>query len=519
MRLAALGNQYVTEQEPWALLESDRDRAGTILYVALRAIDSLKVLLTPFLPFSSQRLHELLGYDGVIAGPLEFRTVTEEDGSEHVVLTGDYTGWVGALGAERAPAGPGAARAAGRSSRSSIPSRWSPTSSRAWRTTRAVATRRDRLARAPRRVRASRPLLVERRIARRRDAHRHRSAPGSTPVARRSRSRTSTTASSPPSGSIRTRRRPRRQRGSDELRELLAHPKAVAVGETGLDNARGYATPDEQRRLFDEQLALADELGLPVVIHSREADADTASALAGFAGTVVLHCFSSPDLLATALERGYYVSFAGNVTYPKAGELREAAAAVPGDRILVETDSPYLSPQPVRGRRNEPAHVVHTIAALAEVRGEERPSSPRPHTPTRPPPSGFRDVARPKKALGQHFLVDENILGVIGRLAALEPEDVVLEVGPGSACSRAISPTGSRPSTRSSSTARSRSPFAQALDGRDNVHLLFGDALRLDLSSLEPRPTKLVANLPYNIATPLRRREPRRDPRRSSAGA
>ena len=156
----------------------------------------------------------------------------------------------------------------------------------------------------------------------------------------------------------------------DELRDLLAEPKAVAVGETGLDYFHHYATPAEQRRLFDAQLALADELRLPVVIHTREADADTAAALAGFAGTVVLHCFSSPGLLPVALERGYYVSFAGNATYPKAPELREAAAAVPADRILVETDSPYLAPQPVRGKRNEPAYVTHTVTALAEVRGE-----------------------------------------------------------------------------------------------------------------------------------------------------
>jgi TatD DNase family protein len=156
----------------------------------------------------------------------------------------------------------------------------------------------------------------------------------------------------------------------DELRELLAHPKAVAVGETGLDNARDHATPAEQRRLFEAHLALAAELGLPVVIHSRDAAEETAAALAGFDGAVILHCFSSPGLLTPALERGYYVSFAGNSTYPKAPELREAAAVVPRDRILVETDSPYLAPQPVRGRRNEPAHVVHTIAALAEARGE-----------------------------------------------------------------------------------------------------------------------------------------------------
>jgi TatD DNase family protein len=156
----------------------------------------------------------------------------------------------------------------------------------------------------------------------------------------------------------------------DELRALLEHPKAVAVGETGLDNARQFATPAEQRRLFDAQIALADELGLPVVVHTREAEAGTAAALAGFSGAVVMHCFSSPGLLSTALDRGYYVSFAGNVTYPKAAELRDAAAAVPANRLLVETDTPYLSPQPVRGRKNEPAHVVHTIAALAEARGE-----------------------------------------------------------------------------------------------------------------------------------------------------
>jgi TatD DNase family protein len=154
-----------------------------------------------------------------------------------------------------------------------------------------------------------------------------------------------------------------------ELRDLLQHPQAVAVGETGLDNARDHATPDDQRRLFDAQLALADELGLPVVVHSRDADAETAEALAPFQGTVILHCFSSPGLLPTALERGYFVSFAGNVTYPKATDLREAAAAVPEDRLLVETDSPYLAPQPVRGRSNEPANVVHTLAALAERRG------------------------------------------------------------------------------------------------------------------------------------------------------
>ena len=156
---------------------------------------------------------------------------------------------------------------------------------------------------------------------------------------------------------------------ADELRELLSHPKAVAVGETGMDTVRRYATLDEQRRLFDTHIELAAELGLPIVIHNRAADSDVAAALEAFDGPVVLHCFSSPALMSVAVDRGYYVSFAGNVTYPKADALREAAAAVPLDRVLVETDSPYLAPQPKRGERNEPANVVHTLSALAEARG------------------------------------------------------------------------------------------------------------------------------------------------------
>jgi TatD DNase family protein len=158
--------------------------------------------------------------------------------------------------------------------------------------------------------------------------------------------------------------------GLDELRDLLSDPRAVAVGETGLDHYRDYAPHGRQLDLFERHLALAAELDKPVVVHTRDAADETAAALAGFGGAVVLHCFSSPGLLPVALERGYYVSFAGNVTYPKAEELREAARAIPRDRLLAETDSPYLSPQPRRGRPNEPANVVHTVAALAEARGE-----------------------------------------------------------------------------------------------------------------------------------------------------
>jgi TatD DNase family protein len=157
----------------------------------------------------------------------------------------------------------------------------------------------------------------------------------------------------------------------DELQELFASERAVAVGETGLDFFRERAPRDRQAALFEAQLELAGELGKAVVIHNRDADDETARALAAFAGTVVLHCFSSPGLLEPALERGYYVSFAGNVTFPKADELRAAAKRIPRERILAETDSPYLAPQPRRGRPNEPANVVHTLDALAAARGED----------------------------------------------------------------------------------------------------------------------------------------------------
>jgi TatD DNase family protein len=156
-----------------------------------------------------------------------------------------------------------------------------------------------------------------------------------------------------------------------ELRVLLRHERAVAVGEAGLDFYRDWAPRDRQRELFRAQLELAAELGKPVVVHTRDAEDEVATELEAFGGTVILHCFSSPQLLGPALERGYFVSFAGNVTFPKARDLREAATRVPPERILAETDSPYLAPQPLRGRPNEPANVVHTVAVLAEARGED----------------------------------------------------------------------------------------------------------------------------------------------------
>lgn len=156
------------------------------------------------------------------------------------------------------------------------------------------------------------------------------------------------------------------------LRQAAAHPEVVALGETGLDHHYDFAPRDVQRRLFDVHLELAAELGLPVVVHSREADADVAAALAGApAGTRgVLHCFTGGDLsFARAMERDWYVSFSGVASFRSfsaADMLRE----VPADRLLLETDAPYLAPVPFRGKRNEPAHVARVAEAVAAHLGE-----------------------------------------------------------------------------------------------------------------------------------------------------
>jgi TatD DNase family protein len=157
----------------------------------------------------------------------------------------------------------------------------------------------------------------------------------------------------------------------DGLRPLLTHPRAVAVGECGLDFYRDYAPRADQVRVFEAQIALANELGLPLAIHTRAADDDTFRMLEAARVPVVLHCFSSVDRLDEAIDRGYHCSFAGNVAYPSAGALRAAAARVPDASILAETDSPYLAPPPHRGRPNQPAHVAVTLGVLARERGVE----------------------------------------------------------------------------------------------------------------------------------------------------
>jgi TatD DNase family protein len=156
-----------------------------------------------------------------------------------------------------------------------------------------------------------------------------------------------------------------------ELRELAVHPRCRAIGETGLDDYRDYAPRADQERAFRAQIDIAHELGKPLVIHTRAAEDDTVATLAQHARglEVVLHCFSMPARLDECLEHGWWISFAGNVTYPKATDLAEAAEQVPLDRLLVETDAPYLTPQAVRKERNRPAYVVHTARFVAERRG------------------------------------------------------------------------------------------------------------------------------------------------------
>jgi TatD DNase family protein len=155
----------------------------------------------------------------------------------------------------------------------------------------------------------------------------------------------------------------------DALRPLLAHPRVVGLGECGLDYHRDHAPRGVQRDVFRRQIELANELRTPLVIHTREADADTFALLEDARCPVILHCFSSPGMLGEAVARGYRCSFAGNVTYPSAGALREAAERVPAELILAETDAPYLAPVPHRGRPNVPANVMDTLAFLAAVRG------------------------------------------------------------------------------------------------------------------------------------------------------
>jgi TatD DNase family protein len=159
--------------------------------------------------------------------------------------------------------------------------------------------------------------------------------------------------------------------GAAELSVLAQHPCCRAIGETGLDYFRDHAPRDHQKQAFAAQIELARAMDKPLIIHTRAAEDDTIEALETHAKgiTVVMHCFSMPSRLEECLENGWFISFAGNVTYPSAQDLAAAAERIPLDRLLVETDAPWLSPQSVRKERNQPANVVLTAEFIAEVRG------------------------------------------------------------------------------------------------------------------------------------------------------
>jgi TatD DNase family protein len=153
----------------------------------------------------------------------------------------------------------------------------------------------------------------------------------------------------------------------DELRTLVKHPRVVAVGEIGLDYYYDFSPRELQSEVFVEQMKIAREAGKPVIIHTRDAWADT---IARLAAPGILHCFTgAPEQALEAVELGFHLGFGGVVTFPKSDALREAARVVPENRILVETDCPYLAPVPFRGKRNEPSYLPHTVRKLADVRG------------------------------------------------------------------------------------------------------------------------------------------------------
>src|SRR4051794_40723461 len=157
----------------------------------------------------------------------------------------------------------------------------------------------------------------------------------------------------------------------EPIERAAADTRVRAIGETGLDYYRDYSPREDQLRAFEAQVDLAKRCQLPVVIHTRAAEEDTFAVLREQAEgvTVIMHCFSAPGRLDECVERGWLCSFAGNVTYPKATELQAAARDVPEELLLVETDSPYLAPQPLRGKPNEPANVVRTAEHVASLRG------------------------------------------------------------------------------------------------------------------------------------------------------
>ena len=243
----------------------------------------------------------------------------------------------------------------------------------------------------------------------------------------------STTASTPRSASTRTRRRATRRAGSASCASCSRHESAVAVGETGLDYHYGA---DAARRAAAALRGAARARRRARTAgrdpHARRRRGHARALLRRHRGTVVMHCFSEPGLLGPALEHGWYVSFAGNVTYPKADELRAAAAAVPRDRILAETDSPYLAPQPVRGRAQRAgARRPHRRRARRGPRRGRRGAGGADRRATRRPPSGCRDRQRRRRSSASTSSPTRTSSASSAASPSSSPDDVVLEIGPG----------------------------------------------------------------------------------------
>ena len=292
-------------------------------------------------------------------------------------------------------------------------------------------------------------------------------------------------------------RQVRRCRGG-RLEELATHERVRAIGETGLDYYRAASDPARRSRRRSRSRAASS---CPLVIHMRDSLDDTFDVLASEADgvTVILHCFSAPpERVADAVGNGWHCSFAGNLTYPRSEQLREAARLVPDELLLVETDSPFLAPQPVRGSRTSPQTSRRRRGGWPEIRDvsyqrlEETVEA-----------NARACVRLVRRRLGQHFVADPNLLDAIVRESGVGADDVVLEVGGGAGALTERVAARVRQLHVIEVDERLRPELEPIAREAGNVEIVWSDALRVDLSALDPAPTTVVSNLPYSIATPL----------------
>ena len=499
MRLASLLNQYVSDEAPWATIKTDRDRAATVLYVVLRGIDSLKILFTPFLPFTSQTLHELLGYDDVIAGPLRVpggRRGGRRDATPSSPAT--TQSWAGRW--QPSELEPGRALREPKPLFAKLdPSRSSRTSSRGWSAAAAARVidthaHLDALEEPDEAVARAREAGVTRDHH---DRHRDRLVP-----ARRSRSRSVTTASTPPSASIRTRRRTDEAGRLDELRELLAPPKS---GRGRRDRPRLPLRRRPARRAAPPLRGAARARGRAGTA-GRDPHARRRRGHRGAARGHPGH--RRPALLlgagpARRRARARLVRLVRRQRHlPEGGRAprgRRGASPPTGSSPRPTARTSRRSPS--AAERNEPANVVHTVAALAAGprrgrrrarRADRRQRDGRlPAAVTRQAEEGARPaLPRRREHPRRHRSARRARAG--RRRARDRP-------GPRRAHARYLADRVGH--VHAVELDRSLEPHLAELP--PNVQLHWGDALALDLAALEPPPTKLVANLPYNVATPI----------------